>query len=61
MGEKFLVEKVLEWGMVNWVCDDDKLMDEVMMFVIELVDGLIVVLLFICKFYVVSFDNLFED
>ncbi len=61
MGEKLPAEKALEWGMVNRVCDDDKLMDDVMTLATELADGPTVALSLIRKLYAASFDNSFED
>ena len=60
IGEKVLADKALEWGLVNQVVEDDKLMEEVMSTARTLASGPTVALKLIKQLYWDSFSNNFE-
>ena len=60
IGEKVLADKALEWGLVNHVVEDDKLMEEVMSTARTLASGPTVALKLIKQLYWDSFSNNFE-
>ena len=60
IGEKVLSDKALEWGLVNHVVEDDKLMEEVMSTARTLASGPTVALKLIKQLYWDSFSNNFE-
>lgn len=61
LAEKLPAEKALEWGLINAVHDDDKLMDEAELLVQKLANGPTVALSRIRKLYRDSLDNSFEE
>lgn len=61
MGEKLSAEKALEWGLINRVFDDAKLMDEAMALARELADGPTIALGQIRELYWKSPDNTYEE
>lgn len=61
LGEKLPAEKALEWGLINRVYDDAKLMDEAMALAKELADGPTIALAQIRQLYWVSTDNTYEE
>ncbi|MEQ1753063.1 MAG: enoyl-CoA hydratase/isomerase [Micropepsaceae bacterium] len=61
MGEKLSAEKALEWGMINRVIDDARLMDEAMALARELADGPTIALAQIRQLYWESPDNTYEE
>ena len=61
IGEKVSADKALEWGLINHVIDDDKLMDQVMQVAKNIASGPTVALSLIKKLYWESFSNNFEE
>src|SRR2546423_3253350 len=61
MGERLPAEKALDWGLVNRVYDDAKLMEETMKLAHELANGPTIALSLIRKLYWDSPENSFED
>lgn len=61
LAEKLPAEKALEWGLINAVHDDDKLMDEAEILVQKLANGPTVALSRIRKLYRDSLENSFEE
>jgi 2-(1,2-epoxy-1,2-dihydrophenyl)acetyl-CoA isomerase len=61
MGEKLRAERALEWGLINRVYDEDKLMDEAMKLAKELSEGPTVALSQIRQLYWESTDNTYEE
>lgn len=61
LGERLPAEKALEWGLVNRLCDDDRLMDEAMALARELARGPTRSLGLIRQLYWHSDENKFED
>lgn len=61
MGEKLSAEKALEWGLINRVHDDEKLMDEALALARELADGPTIALAQIRQLYWESTDNTYEE
>lgn len=61
LGERLPAEKALEWGLVNRLCDDDRLMDEAMALARELARGPTRSLGLIRQLYWDSGENRFED
>jgi 2-(1,2-epoxy-1,2-dihydrophenyl)acetyl-CoA isomerase len=61
LGEKLPAETALAWGLVNRVCDDDKLMDEARALALNLANGPTVALKMIRELYWQSPENSFED
>jgi len=61
MGEKLSAERALEWGLINRVYDEDKLMDEAMKLAKELSEGPTVALSQIRQLYWESTDNTYEE
>jgi 2-(1,2-epoxy-1,2-dihydrophenyl)acetyl-CoA isomerase len=61
LAEKLPSEKALEWGLINRVYDDDKLMDASMTLAQKLAAGPTVALYLIRKAYWKSLDNTFEE
>lgn len=59
--EKLPAEKALEWGLINAVHDDDKLMEEAEVIAQKLANGPTVALSRIRKLYRDSLDNSFEE
>ena len=61
MGEKLSAEKALEWGLINRLYDDAKLMDEAMALATELANGPTIALSQIRELYWQSPDNTYEE
>ena len=61
IGEKVSADKALEWGLINHVIDDNKLMDQVMQVAKNIASGPTVALSLIKKLYWESFSNNFEE
>lgn len=61
LGEKLPAETALEWGLINRVHDDDKLMDEALGLARELAAGPTATLGLIRRAYWESFDNTYEE
>jgi len=61
LGEKLSAERALEWGLINRVYDDDRLMDETMALAQSLADGPTRAMGLIRKAYWQSFENTYED
>lgn len=61
LGEKLSADKALEWGLINRVYDDAKLMDEAMALATELANGPTVALAQIRQLYWDSTDNTYEE
>jgi 2-(1,2-epoxy-1,2-dihydrophenyl)acetyl-CoA isomerase len=61
MGEKLPAEKALEWGLINRVHDDAKLLDEAHALAQELASGPTVALAAIRHLYWQSPDNTYEE
>jgi 2-(1,2-epoxy-1,2-dihydrophenyl)acetyl-CoA isomerase len=61
MGEKLSAEKALEWGLINRLHDDAKLMDEAMALATELANGPTIALSQIRELYWQSPDNTYEE
>ena len=61
LGERLPAEKAFEWGLVNRLCDDDRLMDEAMALARELARGPTRSLGLIRQLYWHSDENKFED
>jgi len=59
-GQKLAAEQALEWGLVNRVCEDERLMDEARELAAELAAGPTVALGLIRRAYWASRDNGFE-
>ena len=61
LGERLPAEKALEWGMINRVYDDDRLMPEAWSLCRELANGPTAVLGLIRRAYWKSMDNNYES
>ena len=61
LGEKLPAETALEWGLVNRVYDDEKLMDETMTLAKDLANGPTRSLAGIRQLYWESTDNTYEE
>lgn len=61
LGEKLPAETALAWGLINRVCDDDKLMDQARELAANLAAGPTVALNLTRQLYWQSPDNSFED
>jgi 2-(1,2-epoxy-1,2-dihydrophenyl)acetyl-CoA isomerase len=61
LGEKLPAETALQWGLVNRVYDDEKLMDEVKTLALDLANGPTVSLGLIRQLYWESTDNTYEE
>jgi len=61
MGEKLPAEKALEWGLINRVHDDARLMDEAQALAQELASGPTIALAAIRNLYWQSPDNTYEE
>ena len=60
MGERLSVEKALEWGMINRVCDNDRLNSEARELAVDLAKGPTVAFRLIRQAYWKSMDNDYE-
>ena len=61
LGEKLSAEKAFEWGLINRLVDDAKLMDEAMALARNLAEGPTLALALTRKLYWESMKNTFED
>lgn len=61
LGEKLPAETALQWGLVNRIYDDEKLMDEVKTLATELANGPTISLSLIRQLYWESTDNSYEE
>ena len=61
LAERLPAETALEWGLINRVCDDDKLMTDALNYAKELATGPTVALSLIRKAYRLGLDNSYEE
>ena len=61
LAERLPAEKALEWGLINRVCDDEKLMTEALDLAKELASGPTIALSLIRKAYRLGLDNTYEE